>query len=144
MEHLTHVAWALCGLGTVACRNGLFDRAEALQQESLVIRRDRDDRWGISECLEGLAAVACGQAEQRQDESESLGCCMRAARLLGAAAALRTSGGFPMSLFEREDAERVTRIVRAALGDGAFAAAWDVGKALMLEQAVAYALSEDA
>jgi tetratricopeptide (TPR) repeat protein len=136
-----HAAWSLCGLGTVACRQGAFDRAEALQRESLALRRDLTDRWGISECLEGLAAAACGQGEQRRDQSEGVGHFTQAARLLGAAAALRASGGFPRSLLEREDVERATASVRAALGDAAFAAAWAEGQAMTLEQAIVEALN---
>jgi predicted ATPase/class 3 adenylate cyclase len=136
-EGIAHAAWALCGLGTLACRHGAFDRAEALQQESLALRRERNDWWGISECLEGLAAAACGQGEQRRDQSEAVGCFTRAARLLGAAAALRTSGGFPRSLLDREDVERATATARAALGDTAFEAAWEAGQAMTLDQAIA-------
>jgi hypothetical protein len=139
-EGIYHADWALCVLLTLACRHSAFDRAEALQQESLALRRDRNDRWGISECLEGLAAAACGQGKQRRDESETFRCFTRAARLLGAAAALRTSGGFPRSLFEREDVERVTATARAALGDIAFEAAWEAGQAMTQDQAITYAL----
>jgi hypothetical protein len=73
-----------------------------------------------------------------------VGCFTRAARLLGAAAALRTSGGFPRSLLEREDVERATAAARAALGDTAFEAAWEAAQAVTLDQAITYALSEGA
>jgi tetratricopeptide (TPR) repeat protein len=144
MEHLTHVAWALCGLGTAACRHAAFDQAQALQQESLALRRDRKDSWGMSECLEGLASAACGQGAYLRGDSKALGRFTRAARLLGAAAALRTSGGFPRSLVEREDVDRATAAARSALGEPVFAAAWAEGQALTHEQAIAYALSADA
>jgi len=61
--------------------------------------------------------------------------------LLGAAAAMRASTGFPRSLVESEDVERATTTVRAALGEPAFTIAWEAGQALTLEQVIAEALN---
>ena len=47
---------------------------------------------------------------------------------------------FYLSLPEQADQERVLSEVRAQLGEAAFAAAWEEGQAMTLEQAVEYAL----
>ena len=65
----------------------------------------------------------------------------RAARLFGAADVLRESVGVPLPANERADHERYVDAVRAALGDESFAAAWDAGRALRLDEAIAEALA---
>jgi predicted ATPase len=67
----------------------------------------------------------------------------RAARLGGAAAALREALGIPLSPLQphlRADHELAMQALRAALGEEVFAAAWAAGRALPLEEAVAQAL----
>ena len=66
----------------------------------------------------------------------------RAARLCGAAAALRVAIGAPLHPTERADYERTVAALRVALGDAAYEAAWAQGQALTLEQAIALALEE--
>ena len=78
------------------------------------MRRAEDDRPGIATCLEGLATVAAGPGRPE-----------RAARLLGAAEALRRAIGSPMPLVERPASEAAARTARTALGEAGFAAALD-------------------
>jgi hypothetical protein len=40
----------------------------------------------------------------------------------------------------REESERASARAREALGDAAFAAAWEEGRAMSMEQAITYAL----
>jgi hypothetical protein len=88
-------------------------------------------------CLEGLARVAAAR-EQKE----------RAARLFGAAEALREAAGAPFPSgaragtqpAERAAVEQHVATVRTALGSEAFAAAWAAGRAMTLDEAVAYAL----
>lgn len=83
----------------------------------LAIRRALKNKEGIAACLEGLAAAAgaVGQLEQ-------------AARLFGAAEALRESLGASLPPAERADHDRQSAAVRAALGQPEFAAAWAQGR----------------
>ena len=60
----------------------------------------------------------------------------------GAASALRESIGSPWSPAEQEEIDQQVAAVREALGEAAFAAAWDAGRAMTWEQAVEYALAE--
>ena len=104
----------------------------ALLSESLRMRRDLADRTGVAGGLESVAAV--------QSAREGHG---RAARLLGAAARLREDAPAPLSPAERAITDAALASVRFALGDEAFEAAWAEGRAMTLEQAVAYALDEE-
>jgi hypothetical protein len=64
----------------------------------------------------------------------------RAARLLGAEAALRTVLGYQTWPTIRADYEHIVAGVRAQLGEEALAAAWAEGRAMTMEQAIVYAL----
>ena len=81
--------------------------------------------------LENLAYVALGQGEPE-----------RAARLLGAAAALRAARWTPILPVDRPEHEDQVARTRAALGEPAFTAAWVAGRAMTLEDALAFALAE--
>ena len=83
----------------------------------------------ILTCLEGLARVAVAQGRME-----------RAARLCGAAAALREDRGWPLPPAKRAKNDRTVAAARDALGEEAFEAAWDRGHELSLEEAVRDAL----
>jgi hypothetical protein len=87
-------------------------------------------RWlEIAESLEGLARLA-GDGGRME----------RAARLLGAAEAIRDALGAPLPPVRRAEYEQCVAEARAALGEEALAAAWAQGKALSVDQAIADAL----
>lgn len=67
---------------------------------------------------------------------------VRAARLLGAAAALRDTHGPPVPPIDRAEREHEVAALRAALGEESFAAASVEGQRMELEQAVGVALEE--
>jgi tetratricopeptide (TPR) repeat protein len=137
-EDMTLTAWSLRSLGMVAWLQGDYDRATALHIDSLPLSRELDDWRGITECIEGLAWIACSQGQATHDAPRFT----RAARLLGAAAALRASTGNPMPPTYRAANDRTVANVRAQLGEATFAAAAAEGRAMTLEQAIAYALNE--
>jgi class 3 adenylate cyclase len=56
-----------------------------------------------------------------------------------AGAALREVIGAAWRAGEREDVDRSLNLARSHLGEDAFAKAWTEGRALMLDQAIAYA-----
>jgi hypothetical protein len=123
----------LMHLGHVACHEGNQEEATALLREALAISREVGEKRVIVECLERLAEVA---RTQRQAD--------RASRLLGAAAALRATIGYPVAPYEQEEYAREIATLRAALGEPAFAAAWESGRALTWQEATGYALGRDA
>jgi predicted neutral ceramidase superfamily lipid hydrolase len=67
----------------------------------------------------------------------------RAAWLFGAAEALRETSGASIPPVDRADYDRILAAVRAQLDEQTFAAAWAEGRAMTLEQAIAYALEVD-
>jgi non-specific serine/threonine protein kinase len=119
------IAPILLNLGNVAYRQGTYQRARTLYLESLAAYRRRDDPVGIARCLDGLALVAAMDGRREQ-----------AARMLGAAAALRISAGavIPPANRARYDADLAG--VRAAMTPEAFQAAWKIGQNMDLRQAI--------
>jgi tetratricopeptide (TPR) repeat protein len=127
------VANALCDRGNLAVREGDYAAACSFQRESLKIRRDLGMQRCVAECLEGLAWAAA-----------EYGLRTRAARLFGAAEALRRVGGiYAAPSGERAEYEDALTAARATLGEAAFAAAWADGARMTMEQACAYALQDD-
>jgi hypothetical protein len=103
-----------------------------LHKESLELARRFRSTFDVVICLVGMARVA---AMQGQPE--------RAARLLGASAALREEIGAPLSPIARVDHDHASNAARAALGEDAFATALAAGHATPLEEAIADALGDD-
>jgi tetratricopeptide (TPR) repeat protein len=165
------IASALLGLGRIAMWEGEHSRARALLQESLAIFREVKEKHSSVWALNSLAWIGWHEGEvatARAHLVEALGLCRetgrywesidtlvsaghlaqrqcspaRAARLFGAAEALRESIGEAMPPVERAGYEGSLTAVRAALGEERFAAAWAEGQALSREQAIQYALEE--
>jgi hypothetical protein len=67
----------------------------------------------------------------------------RAARLLGAAEALRETLGFAVPPVDRCAHEQVVATARAGLGEERFATAWAEGRAMSLHEAMALALKSE-
>ena len=67
----------------------------------------------------------------------------RAARLIGAAAALPYTVGSFEPPFEHATYDRCVEDVGAVLGEDAFAKAFSAGRALALEDAITFALDEE-
>lgn len=121
-------AEALDRLGTVARGQRKGDEAAMLGHRGLELYKQVGALPAIASSLESLAGLA---AEGRSEV---------AARLLGAAQAIRDPQGYARSRPEQAAYELDLARVRSALGAEAFAAAWDEGAALSPEEAVAYAL----
>jgi len=173
-ENPNTIFWRLNHLGQAAQLRGAYDRAAQFHQESLSLletdtspsaatlaayrdlgetavglgRPDEAVRW----LAQGLAAsrmlgeqpftawclASLGSAAALDQEPE------RAARLWGAAERLRQSIGCRPAPATRATYERALAATRARLGEEAFVAAWQRGRALTVEQAIAEALDEAA
>jgi non-specific serine/threonine protein kinase len=125
-------AYMLGCLGVVADHQGDYDRSEALTMEALAQLRELHLRFGIASALQGLAGPvgAKGQAE-------------RAAQLIGAGEALYEAMGVRPQSSDQSEIDRIVAAVREQLDEAAFEAARAAGRAMSLEEAVAYALGED-
>ena len=117
-------------MGWLALLEGDTDEAATLLGDSLLLASSIGDTEGILICLVNLADVAAQRGETT-----------RAARLLGAADALRGEIGFRRP--DLSEQKQRTRIATALNTDHApLAAAQSEGRALTLDDAVAYALEE--
>lgn len=123
------IAHALDNLGRVAYARGDYAKAQTLRAESLELCRELGNRRGMAYSLEafGLLAAATQQWE-------------RAARLFGAAEALREAIGVPLPPAERGEAEAQIGIIRDNMGGPSFDAAWQEGRTMDSESAIALAL----
>src|SRR5262249_39808385 len=84
----------------------------------------------IAQCLEGIA-VTLGRDNAGASELDA------AARLYGAAAAVRAAIGAPQTPSEAVAIQAHVAQVRAILGEGRFVAAWAQGEHGSIEEAVA-------
>ena len=105
------IAWSVEQLGLLAAVDG-DPAAVSLLRRSLELHRELRDRWRMSSVLEDLSALVIAQ-----------GNALSAARLLGAAEAMRSAIGTAIAPCERLQHNQTTAAVRAALGDEAFDAA---------------------
>jgi hypothetical protein len=122
------IALLLVNLGHVALALEAWNQALVYFIESIARYQALVDRQGISNCLNGIAAIA---SVQEMPE--------RAARLLGAAALLCDTVSRPRLVFGGVANDGIVDTVRTH-----FAAAWAEGQAMSLEQAIAEALSVSA
>jgi tetratricopeptide (TPR) repeat protein len=115
-------------LGYVAQHDGDFTRAESRFRKSLTIFRRLGNRRGIAECLAGLAGLKARQGEAQWG-----------ATLLSTAEALLQSTGGAWWPADRVEVEANQEIIRSALSESELAVAQKQGKAMTLEQALAFA-----
>ena len=119
------IAWSMEQLGLLAALDG-DPAAVSLLRRSLELHSELRDRWRMSSVLEDLAAIALAQGNTRQ-----------AARLLGAAEALRETIGTVIAPCERLQHNQTTMAVRTALGDEAFDVALRQGQLASLDELTA-------
>jgi hypothetical protein len=118
-------------LGCLAIQRGQPRDAEQHLVESLTALAEIRDARGCAGCLEAFAALALAAQRPR-----------RAARLLGAAAALRSKGGHMLAPAEQDVLDELTAEASNGLGPDAFDATWREGEALSFSEKIAYALEE--
>ncbi len=123
------IASVLHNLGYVAQHRSDYALATTHFRESLHLFQDIADRKGMAECLMGLAGVAGAQSDSE-----------RAARLFGAAEALREAVGATLWPANRIEYERSLVALRKQLDEETLTQAWVEGRATTMEAAIAYAL----
>jgi tetratricopeptide (TPR) repeat protein len=132
MARTREVSFGLVGLGDVALARNDLRAAASWYAAGLSTFQQHGRVSGYPWLLEKIAGLAVARGRGR-----------RAARLLGAADALRESVGEPLPPADRADYyERQLLTVRSQLSEEVFAAAWEQGRALTPEQAIAEALEE--
>ncbi len=124
------VAISLSNLAELALQRGGHEPAAGLVEESLVLLRKLGVRRTTAATLEVAAALWLARGQP-----------FRAARLLGAAEALREAIGVKLPPVDRPAHDRLVATVRASLGEAAFRAAWEDGRTMALDDAIACALA---
>ncbi len=107
-----------------------YEQARTLYRESLVLLRELGNRPLMVLSLHGLAEVAAHQDPPAQ-----------AARLFGAAEALREAIGTPLRPLEQAAYHKHVALAQARLTPSAWAVAWTAGRTMSLDHAVAFALA---
>ena len=120
------IALTLNIFGRAEARRGNQTAAYSAYQESLALCRKQGEQFIIPFDMEGLAGIVSTQGE-----------CRWAAQLWGAAEALREIIAAPLPPFDHADYTQAVAAARAQLGEQAFAAAWQEGRAMTLEQVLA-------
>jgi len=127
------VADVLHNMAWVAERRGEHEHAMRLGQQSLREYVRFGNNLGVPESIERIASAAL-----------SAGRYGRATRLLGVAMAVREAIGAPRAPTVEQRLEAAANTLRDTLGRAAFAEAWQAGRDLSFEEAVADALASDA
>jgi tetratricopeptide (TPR) repeat protein len=173
LDHKPGVARALNTLGELARLDGDYERAQEVYEESLTIAREIGDRQREAVMLGCLGYVAQHQGDYGRAEALIIGALAqlrelhlvygiapallsmvgpvgakgqaeRAARLLGAGEMLFEAMGVQPQPADQLEIDRYVTAVREQLDEVTFWAARAAGRAMSLEEAVAYALDEDA
>jgi non-specific serine/threonine protein kinase len=127
-DHVPGTAITVFWLGEVARRRGDGPAAAKCYREALTLHVATGQAWCVAGAFEGFAwlAVETGAAET-------------AARLWGAAVALRDTLGLPLPDPYMAAYDAAVARVRATLGTERFAAAWDDGRSRPMAEVVAEA-----
>lgn len=114
-------------LGGVAAHQGDLMTARTLYHEGLALAMRAGRKLVVASSLQELAGVVAMQGEATW-----------ATRMWGAAEALREVAGAPLPPVERVGYEHALASARVQLGERTFAAAWKEGRAMTLEQVLAF------
>ena len=117
-------------LGHALRHDGKIDEAEAEYRESIRGWQRTGNRGAVANQLESFAFVGLARGDGA-----------RAARLFGAAEALREASGAEMNAIEREEYHAQVARLRSEIDEGALGSTWAAGRAMTSEEAVAFALS---
>jgi hypothetical protein len=123
------ITLALANLGLATFRLGDHDLAAARYREALVLGRDRGDKRLVAYMLGESARIAAVTGEPR-----------RAARLFAASAALVEAQRLTWPVEYRTELDQVVARVAETLGREDFATISAEGRAMGVEQSIAYAL----
>jgi len=130
LDYAWAVAWSAWGLGTTLSAQGRLDEALPLLAEALRVHTEVSDPRGVPQCLEALAYVASEQAHYET-----------AARLIGAAAALRARAAARATDIEQARNSVVERVIGQALGPQDADRLVHAGRTMPPQQAVDLAMA---
>jgi non-specific serine/threonine protein kinase len=128
---LNFLAYAIRRLGQLLWREGNYAQAAALCKESLDLNLQVSSPRGVMGCLAGFAAIAVAQGKYQY-----------AAQLIGAIESQMVSQSItPMYMDQQEYARTLARL-HAKLDEKTLGKYWAKGKAMTLDETIAFALDE--
>lgn len=130
-EDKRSIAQALIFLGRLELDRADLIATERCSSEALILVRETNAWSYVPRLLDSFAYLYLAKNES-----------YRAARLLGAADVCREQLGVPILPVERRDYEFSVSAIQAQLDQASFNAAWTEGRAMTMEQAIAFALEE--
>jgi predicted ATPase/class 3 adenylate cyclase len=116
-------------LGHMERYEGHLEKAQQIYRATILVWQRIGHRAAVANQLESLAFIASANNQAE-----------RAARLLGAAEALREKINIQMSQFERSEYDKQVTGLRNCLGGPAFLNLWSEGRLMTMEQAVEFAV----
>jgi non-specific serine/threonine protein kinase len=125
------VALVLVNLGYAAEDRDDLPQARARYSAAVTILQEAERPWILALCLEGLAGLLAAGGD-----------AARAVRALGAATVMREVLDLPLPPVYGARRDRLLAATRAQLGSATFEAAWEIGRAMPLDEVLAGALSE--
>jgi tetratricopeptide (TPR) repeat protein len=125
------VGIAFLGLGSLELRSNDFEQANKHLKESMTALLRSPNLATISRSLALIGIAAAYKHEPR-----------RAAQLFGAADRIREQEGVSLQILYQTMIEEGISMARQQLGEKNFANEWAKGRAMTMEQAVAYALED--
>jgi predicted ATPase len=167
------LAFCSLNLGLVAITQGDLVRAAKLTEEAVALFRELGSRGDVSVNLNNLGWIAflrndLGKAVDLYKQSMALawetgmytvvlddlvgfaclagaqGDAVRAAQLCGAAEALHEATGYPQDPISHAEMEPYLASGRSKVHEAVWEEAWEEGRTMTLEEAVSYALEEEA
>jgi tetratricopeptide (TPR) repeat protein len=130
--YINQKAIAHYGLGKIAYKKGDLDNAKQNFSQAIGKWPGLDWLfWNDELALEGLSFLSLSEKQME-----------RAARLLGATEGWHQKFKFTRTPLDRQERESAITSLQQTLGDEAFAAAWQKGQAMTLEQAIEYAMQQ--
>jgi predicted ATPase/transcriptional regulator with XRE-family HTH domain len=120
---------AFFSLGYVALHRTDYLLAKRYFKDAYIIGRTIQEKGAAIDCLSMFAAISAGMNQFE-----------RSARLYGASQALMEVSNFPDMSYDRVEANNLIQIAHEQLGDASFKALATEGRAMTLEEALAFAL----
>jgi predicted ATPase/transcriptional regulator with XRE-family HTH domain len=126
---VTHVLWSL---GNVVQDQADYPTARALYLESMETAQAQGDAFHVAVLIDSFASLALAG-----------GHALRAARLLGAAEAVRKASDVALApVYRRDVYDAIITTVHAALDTESLTTAWAEGQAMSWERAIAYGVAD--
>jgi len=128
---INFLAYSIRRLAQLAWREGNYQKAIALCKKSLNLNQEVGDPRGVMACLAGFADIAVAQGKFE-----------RGARLMAAVETQLSAVGIRLLHIDQIEYERNLALLRAKLEEKILDKFWAKGKAMSLDEVIAFALQE--